>query len=295
MEGGSADLNDRVDELATSARPKPVSAADDAAGEAEGEGTPRLALDGFDGPLARLLTLARARQIDLTRLSLTALVEQLTEALRQAPATMPLGQKGDWVVMAAWLLQLRSGLLLPAGTLAQQAATAEADQLRGSLVELQAMQALAAWLDCRPQLGRDVFARGHPPSRAQSPEIVGVSVEPTADLDIIEFLWASLALFDDGHPEPDTTTVYSPRQFALYPVGEARARILRRLAEASGEVAFEQLLPGAPELAEGESLPVLQRRSAWSSTFAASLELAKQGDVVVAQEGAFQPIHLARP
>jgi segregation and condensation protein A len=72
-----------------------------------------------------------------------------------------------------------------------------------------------------------------------------------------------------------------------------RDRILRRLADASGEVAFDQLLPDAPEPAEGDPLDALRRRSAWSSTFAASLELAKQGDVVVAQAGPFQPIHLA--
>jgi segregation and condensation protein A len=264
MDGGGADLAQEAQEI------------------------PLLALDGFSGPLERLLTLARAQQVDLARLSLTALVEQLAAALRQAPATMPLGQKADWVVMAAWLLQLRSGLLLPADAPAQQDAKAEADLLRSRLVDLQAVQALAAWLDRRPLLGRDVFARGQP-------EIFGVSVEPTPELDIIEFLWASLALFDDGEPEPDTDAVYRPPPLALHPVSEARLRILRRLAKASGEISFEQLLPEPPDLAESETLPALRRRSAWSSTFAASLELAKQGDVVVAQEEAFQPIHLARP
>jgi len=81
-----------------------------------GEGrTPLLALDGFNGPLERLLTLARARQVDLARVPLADLVDQLTAAWRGAPPAMPLSQKGDWVVMAAWLLQLRSLLLLPAG------------------------------------------------------------------------------------------------------------------------------------------------------------------------------------
>jgi segregation and condensation protein A len=234
-----------------------------------------------------LLTLARAQQIDLARLSLTVLLAQLEAALRQAPATLPLGQKADWLVMAAWLLQLRSRLLLPADAPAQHDATTEADQLRGRLIELQAMQALAGWLDCRPQLGRDVFARG-------KPEVFGVSVELTPDLDIIEFLWASLALFDDGEPAADTDAVYRPPRLALYRLAEARARILRLLAAAAGEVAFEQLLPAAPQPADAEPLRTLRRRSAWSSTFAASLELAKQGEVVVAQEGAFQPIHLSQ-
>jgi len=280
MDGSGTDPTDRVGAVATSAGSLPVPEG------SEGQGTPRLALDGFDGPLERLLTLARAQQVDLSRISLIALLEQLEAALRQTSVTLPLGQKADWLVMAAWLLQLRSQLLLPAGAPAPQDAVAEADQLRFRLVELQAVQALAGWLERRPQLGRDVFARGQP--------AVGVSVEPTPDLDIIEFLWASLALFGDGEPAPDTTPFYRPPPRALYPVSEARARILRRLAEVRGEVAFALLLPDAPALAEGQSLPALQLRSAWSSTFAASLELAKQGDVVVTQEGLFRPIHLAR-
>jgi segregation and condensation protein A len=57
---------------------------------------------------------------------------------------------------------------------------------------------------------------------------------------------------------------------------------------------FDQLLPDAPELGEAEALAALLQRSAWSSTFAATLELAKQGEVVVAQAGSFQAIHLAQ-
>jgi segregation and condensation protein A len=275
-----AELNKPVDPVGG---PQPAPIAAEPQGEPAGQGGPLLVLDGFAGPLERLLTLARAHQVDLAQLSLTALLAQLAAALRQAPPALPLGQKGDWVVMAAWLLQLRSRLLLPADVPAQQDAAAVADQLRGSLVDL---QALATWLERRPQLGRDVFCRGQP-------EMFGVSVAPTADLDIIEFLWASLALFDAGEPATATTTVYRPPHHGLHAVGEARDRILRRLADASGEVAFDQLLPDAPEPAEGDPLDALRRRSAWSSTFAASLELAKQGDVVVAQAGPFQPIHLA--
>jgi chromatin segregation and condensation protein Rec8/ScpA/Scc1 (kleisin family) len=92
-----------------------------------------------------------------------------------------LGQKGDWVVMASWLLQLRSLLLLPADSPAQQAAAAEADQLRGRLISLQEIQTLAAWLDRRPQLGHDVFARGQP-------ELFGTAVETGHEVDVIAFL-----------------------------------------------------------------------------------------------------------
>jgi hypothetical protein len=129
---------------------------------------------------------------------------------------VPLGQKGDWVVMAAWLVHLRTRLLLPADLAVQQDAAAEVGQLRDRLVALQEMQALAGWLERRPQLGRDVFARGRP-------EVFGVSVETTEVVDVVEFLWASLALFDDA-PVPDTVNVYRPSSRPLsYRRRDARA------------------------------------------------------------------------
>lgn len=52
-------------------------------------------------------------------------------------------------------------------------------------------------------------------------------------------------------------------------------------------------VPEPPDVADGPSYGVLQRRSGWASTLIASLELARQGEVVLAQAGGFQPIHVA--
>ena len=247
-------------------------------------GSPSVALDGFSGPLAQLLVLARAQQIDIGDISLEALVDQLGVALRQAPQTTSLSQKGDWVVMAAWLLQLRSRLLLPADAPALQAAAAEADQLRERLVALQAMQALVGWLERRPQLGHDVFARGRP-------EVFGASIDSEIAPDIVAFLWASLALFDDT-TELEKAAVYRPVHLDLYVAAEARDRIMRLLRQTASGVPFERLLPETSEQADSEARFALRRRSAWSSTFIASLELVKQGEVVVEQGGDFKPIHV---
>jgi segregation and condensation protein A len=251
--------------------------------EADGEGgSPQLTLDGFSGPLERLLMLARAQQIDLARIPLAAMVDQLAAALRHAGHGRKLGQQGDWVVMAAWLLLLRSQLLLPADTPAQLAAAVEADRLRTRLGALQDAQALADWLERRPQLGQAVFARGQP-------ELLGTAFESAHQVDVIEFLWASLALFDDA-PAPDTASVYRPPLTALYDVAAARARILHLLAAAPDGASFERLLPAPPETAETVSRRALRRRAAWASTLVAGLELAKQREVVMQQAGDFQTI-----
>jgi segregation and condensation protein A len=256
-------------------------------GPAGGEGgAPFLTLDGFAGPLDHLLTLARAEKIAIGAISLAALVDQLASALQRAARTVPLGQQAGWVVMAAWLVQLRTRLLLPAEASAAQGAQGEADELRTRLVALDEIQALAGWLARRPQRGHDVFGRGQP-------EMFGVSVEAGPALDVVEFLWASLALFDDADPRAETAPVYQAQPFAPYPVAEARARILRLLEAAPDGGFLERFLPDAAASAEPPGGATLRRRSAWASTFIAGLELARQGAVVLGQRGDFEAIHVA--
>ena len=266
-----------------------------------GEGAPFLDLDGYSGPLDQLLVLARAHEIDLSRLPLVALVDQLAAALEYAPLATPLSQKGDWVVMTAWLVQLRSRLLLPADPGVQPQAEAQAVELRDRLVDLQAMQTLARWLDDRPQLGRDVFARGQPEDFAAAfvaePDRRSIEHVRWGPVDVVEFLWASLALFDEVEDAVDTAAVYQPRRRHWYSVVEARARILALLAQAPEGGRLEQFLPDVAEAAmTGEAIRSRVRRGlAWGCTFVASLELAKQGDLSLAQEGLFAPIHVRPP
>jgi len=257
------------------------SGAVDGAGEG---GSPHLTLDGFDGSLALLLAQARAHQIDLSTLRLPELIDQLADQLERARATIPLGHQADWVVMASWILLLRSDLLLPRDAPAHQAAERRASDLRDRLVALQEVQALAAWLDQRPQLGRDVFARGRS-------EAIGSVIGGSIEVDMIAFLWACLEQFDDPADAVDTRPIYRLPALDLYDIPEARDRILRLLTESGEALSLDQLLPGPKQqTAQPQTETRLRRRSAWSSTFVASLELAKQGDVALEQAENFDPI-----
>ena len=51
--------------------------------------SPILAVDGFEGPLDGLLAMARARKIDLARLTIQALVEAFAEAMEAALQRAP--------------------------------------------------------------------------------------------------------------------------------------------------------------------------------------------------------------
>jgi segregation and condensation protein A len=262
-----------------------AAAAEDRSGA--GEGDRRISCwTGSPGHRTICSPLARAQKIDLSRISLKVMLEQLAAALRQTSGKIPLGQKGDWAVMTAWLVQLRARLLLSDDASAGQEAATEANQFRSCLVALDDIQALAFWLERPPQLGHDVFGRGQP-------ELFGVSVAAGQAVDVVEFLWASLALFDDDTAVADTATVYQARPFELYAVAEARDRILQRLAEAPEGGSLERFLPEPAKFSEREVWAKIRLRSAWSSTFIAGLELAKQDDVLLGQGGDFATIHVA--
>ena len=71
-----------------------------------------LDLDGWEGPLDLLLTLARSQKVDLAKISILALVEQYLAFISDAKK-LRLEIAADYLVMAAWLAYLKSCLLLP--------------------------------------------------------------------------------------------------------------------------------------------------------------------------------------
>src|SRR3954471_1486506 len=79
-----------------------------------GESEPALLVDvdGFEGPLDLLLELARRQKVDLHRISVLALAEQYLKFI-DAVRRVRLELAADYLVMAAWLPFLKSGLLLP--------------------------------------------------------------------------------------------------------------------------------------------------------------------------------------
>ena len=251
---------------------------------------PMLHLEGFDGPMDLLLDLAERQRIDWGRMSILALAEQFVAALEQLADRVAIERRADWLVMATRLVLLRSRLLFPESPVAAEAAQCDAITELRRIDDLAEVRAVAAWLGDRAVLDQDVFARG-------APDRLGAYVEPEDEVDVITFLWASLALFEDDAEQLDTVARYRPAWTNFYTVAEARDRILQILGEGGDEDTLAHFLPKDLSVAEKNQPPEASFRlcSAWATTFSASLELAKQGDAALAQEEAFQPIYLRRP
>src|SRR5712671_5324599 len=133
-------------------------------GIAPGEGELIVNLEGFEGPLDLLLSLARDQKVDLRRISMVALVDQYLAHVAQA-RRLRFSLAADYLVMAAWLAYLKSRLLLPKPD-KKDAEEAPAEEIAAALAfrlaKLDMMRKASEAFKERPQLGRDVFTRGDP-------------------------------------------------------------------------------------------------------------------------------------
>jgi segregation and condensation protein A len=235
-----------------------------------------LDLDGYEGPIDLLLTLAREQKVDLSKISILALADQYLAFIdRQRQLRLEIA--ADYLVMAAWLAYLKSRLLLPQPPAGDEPEAAEvAAALEHRLKLLEAMQTAGRRLMARPLLGRDFFVRG-------APEGLATVAVPVWRLGLYELLRA----YGDGHRR-STAAVLAIEPSAFHSMDEA----LRRLARFLGRVPdWRELTRFLPDERGGEQI----RRSALAATLAAALELARDGRVELRQDRAFGPIWLRSP
>ena len=231
-------------------------------------------VDGYEGPLDLLLTLSRTQKVDLRRISVLDLAEQYLGFVERA-RSLRIELAADYLVMAAWLAYLKSRLLLPPDPTAEGPTGEElAAHLAWQLERLAAMRDAAARLMGRDQLGRDFFARG-------APEAVALTRKTEFDASLMDLLraYARVRTRDDFRP-------YAFDRTDIYPLEAALERLSHLLPGATDWTALQAWLPdgwrGAPA----------RKRSAVASTFAASLELAKQGRAELRQSEAFAPLQV---
>jgi len=118
-------------------------------------------LERFEGPLALLLYLIREQEMDIFDININQITKQYLEYIKSMKK-LDLEMAGEFVAMAATLIQIKSKMLLPShgGDENEEETLDPRKELVQRLIEYQAFQKLSKELYERPLLGRDVFARG---------------------------------------------------------------------------------------------------------------------------------------
>jgi len=120
-------------------------------------------LENFEGPLDLLLHLIKKNEMDISDIPIAAITAQYLGIL-DAMKTLNLDIAGEFLLMAATLLHIKSKMLLPRSY--EDDAEEEEEDPRAELVrrllEYQKYKDVSETLEAGPMLGRDLFARAAP-------------------------------------------------------------------------------------------------------------------------------------
>jgi segregation and condensation protein A len=233
-------------------------------------------VSGFEGPLDLLLNLSRMQKVDLLQISVLELADQYLTFVDQARA-LRIELAADYLVMAAWLAFLKSRLLLPPDPEAEGPSAEEmAAHLAFQLERLNAMRDVAARLMARDRLGQDRHARG-------APEMVTRQRQFAWQAGLIDLMraYARLRTRDEFRP-------YAFDRHDVFTMEQALDRLRGLIGCAGDWTALATFLP------DGWQADPKRRRSATAATFAATLELARQGRLEISQSDSFAPITIRR-
>src|SRR5438477_9111143 len=235
-------------------------------------------LDNFEGPLDLLIHLIRKNELNIYDIPISLITRQYLDTI-QLMQELNLDVAGEFLVMAATLIHIKSKMLLPRPDTAAGVDGEEEDPrdaLVRRLLEHQKFKAAAELLHERGQLRAAQWQR--PDERVA--EIAGDGYEPELEVDLFSLLTAFQAVVERAKLRP--RVMLPPEQISI----EVRIdQLLARLSETDA-CGFEELFADVND------------RSGLIVTFLALLEMIRLKLVRVFQAGSFGPIRVykrARP
>ncbi len=229
----------------------------------------------FEGPLDLLLYLIRKDELDIYDIPIERITSRYLEYLRLIKM-LDLEVVGDYLVMAATLIYIKSRMLLPETERTPEEEGEEEDprwELVRQLVEYKKFKDAAAELQ-RAFVAQEMrFGRGVP----MKPDWGADGSVPFAHVSLFDLLTVFQKVLDRASKREDLRDIFEDR----FTVSD-KIQLIRSRLEQEAKLVFESLFP---ELATRTEIVV---------TFLAVLELIRMKVLGVQQEEAFAPIQLVR-
>ena len=235
-----------------------------------------VSLDGFEGPLDLLLTLAKSQKVDLKKLQLGILAEQFLKYLRDQRFKSKLEFVGDYLVMASWLTLLKSQLIIPEDENKEDDVDKINELLALRLQRLSLMREKATWLFDRPKLLQDFF----PSSIDKNEKVIK---EDLLKVQISDILKAYMGIVDKKNYE---VSLASKEEYLF--LDKAINFIEEQVKESTAILSFANLVK-AIHVSSG-----INAKRCAASIFCGLLEYTKLGKISMKQEGVFASLKLAK-
>ncbi|MBV8341430.1 MAG: segregation/condensation protein A [Gammaproteobacteria bacterium] len=223
-------------------------------------------LEAFEGPLDLLLYLIRRQNLDILDIPLAEITRQYMQYI-ELMQELQLELAGEYLVMAATLAEIKSRMLLPRPKLAEEGIEDPRAELVRRLQEYERFKRAAEGIDGLPRLERDVWGvsaelKERPPVRAL-PQVT---------------LQEMLIAFKD--------VVARAEMFAHHHIQRERLSVGERMSDILAALTPGAFLPFAALFRPQEG------RMGVTVTFAAILELMREGLIDIVQTEAYAPLHV---
>ena len=231
----------------------------------------KVKLEVFEGPLDLLLYLIKKDEVDIYDISIERITRQYLEFM-EAFKTLDLDVAGEFVVMAANLIYIKSRSLLPAHVQPPEEETDEDDprwDLIRQLVEYKKFKDAAARLGEREALQNNLFPR--------MPETVEQPERPLGDVSVFDLINAFNKILKRLNTQEDLREIFEEN----YTVSD-KIDLIMKLMASDVPLKFTELFASAAS------------RTEIVVTFLALLELIRLKQLRSTQDGAFGEIELRR-
>ena len=230
-------------------------------------------LNSFNGPLNLLLDLAKSQKVDLEKISITMLADQFNNFIKQQK-NLNLEIASEYLVMATWLVYLKSKLLLPETEEEEFKAIEVAEKLKLQLKKLELIRLLSDQMLKRKRLGRDIFLRG---GKGSIRSIYNTNYSLT--------LYEILKTYANFMTTKNFQKISIPK-LPVFTTEDGLRIIKKYLGKISDWKNINELVP------ENFKKQKSMRRTGNAGIFAASLELVKEGNLTMKQDKLFDDIYV---
>ena len=230
-------------------------------------------LTSFQGPLDILLDLAKSQKVNLENISITKLADQFYNFITKSK-NLNLEMASEYLLMATWLVYLKSKLLLPESEEEEFKAFEVAEQLKLQLKKLELIRLLSDQMLKRKRLGKDVFMRG---VKGQIRSIYNSEYSLT--------LFELFKAYSNIIMTKDFQRINIPK-LPVFTTEEGINQIKSFFGKLSDWKNINELVP--LNFTSSKNL----KRSGIAGMFSGSLELAKEGNISIKQDKLFEDVFI---
>ncbi len=230
-------------------------------------------IENYNGSLDVLLDLAKAQKVNLEDISITKLADQFHDFITK-DKDVNLEIASEYLLMATWLAYLKSKLLLPSTPEEEFKVQEVAEKLKLQLKKLELIRLLSDQMLKRKRLGKEIRTRGMRPG-----------ITPIYNSEYKLNLFELLKTYSTIIMTKDFQTMNIPK-LPVLTTEEGIKTIQNFFGKLTNWKKLDDLIP--QNFKKGKKF----KKTGKAGIFAGSLELVKEGNLIIKQENLFEDIYI---